>query len=306
MKGMQPEAKKDRLHRSAKTKLLNLGRTVFMFPPLEQALARVTRGSTVESPLGKLPANYYQYPKPSLRSVVRDGIAFELDIADLVDWAIYFGYRQQAKDRLFALARPGDTVIDAGTNIGEMLLRFAKIVTPSGHVYGFEPDPANHGKCRRNLSLNSFDNLTLEQLALGREEGTLNLVCVDDRNPGMNRIVGAQAPAPAGRSARVRALSLDKYVSEKEIGRIDLIKIDVEGFEMSVLEGARATLERFRPRLFIEVCDEFLKANGGGARALVTWLLTLPYSITHASTGAPIDASTDLTGCATDIICLPR
>jgi len=95
-------------------------------------------------------------------------------------------------------------------------------------------------------------------------------------------------------------------VAEKSIRRIDLIKIDVEGFEMSVLLGARQTIERFRPKLFIELRDGFLRENGGSAMALVQWLLRLPYSVIHASSGAPIEADTDLSGCAIDIICLPR
>lgn len=298
---MHLEKKKDRLHRSTRTKILNLVRTVFMLPPLERALARMTRGRPVESLIGKLPANCYQYSKPAWRSVVRAGISYELDIADLVDWAVYFGYSQGSKQRLFSMAHPGDTVIDVGSNIGEMLLTFAKTVTPTGQVFGFEPDPANHAKCRRNISLNSCTHVTLESLALGRGKATLNLVCVDERNRGMNRIVQNEDSG-----TRVRVLPLDQYVTEKRLERIDLIKIDVEGFEMCVLEGARQSLERFRPRLFIEVCDEFLRGNGTSAAQLIKWVLQLPYSITNAASGAPIDASTDLTGCAIDIICLPR
>ncbi len=293
----------DRLHRSSRTKILNGLRTVFMLPPVERALSQITRDKAVESWLGRLPANYYQYAKPAQRKVLRHGIAYDLDIADLIDWAIYFGFSQKSKERLFGLVRPGDTVIDIGTNIGEMVLTFAKIVTPTGRVYGFEPDPINNAKCRRNISLNGFNNITLEPLALAHEASTFNLACIDDRNPGMNRIV---PEGYAGQATRIKAVPFDEYVRSKAIDRIDVIKIDVEGFEHNVLKGAEATIERLRPKLFIEVCDEFLRGNATSATELVSWLRRRSYSITNAADGATIDEKTNLSGCAIDIVCVPR
>jgi len=77
---------------------------------------------------------------------------------------------------LFDLAKPGDVVIDVGANIGSTLICLAQKVDPAARVYGFEPDLNSFANCTKNISLNSFKNISLAQLALSTERTTLQPV----------------------------------------------------------------------------------------------------------------------------------
>lgn len=287
---------------SFKTVCLNRVRDVLRLPVAEKLVARATAGRPFNSLIGKLVPNHYQYPKPAYREVVRHGIRFRLDIADLVDWAVYFDFNEKSLETLFRLAEPGFTVFDVGANIGNTVLRMAQNVGETGRVIGFEPDPVTYENCRRNVGLNSFRNVTLEQLALGAEKGTLSLQRVAPRNPGMNRL--SRDLAPPG-SVQIQVVRLDDYVVEKAIERLDLIKIDVEGFEGYVLLGAREALRKFRPVLFMEFSDGHLRAAGHEPRWIIETLATLGYRVYHAEHGQELSAEDDFRGCHFDVICRP-
>src|SRR5206468_2411069 len=77
------------------------------------------------------------YRGSPIRRAVRNGIAYDLDLADYVQWTIYFGIERDEKAVLFDLAKPGDVVLDIGTNVGEVLLNFARRVGPEGRAIGF-------------------------------------------------------------------------------------------------------------------------------------------------------------------------
>ncbi|HET6992080.1 MAG TPA: FkbM family methyltransferase, partial [Bacteroidia bacterium] len=87
--------------------------------------------------------------------------------------------------------------------------------------------------------------------------------------------------------------------------RIDFIKIDVEGYEYHVLQGAEKTIENSRPVFFIEVVDDFLKAQGSSAELLVSFLDSKKYKLKNANDGAEVTTKTNFTNSHFDIIALP-
>lgn len=282
-----------------KTRMLNGARRIFQLRPMEFAVQKLAEGAALESFAGKLLPNHYQYQKPSFRQVTRNGLRFDLDISDLVDWAVFFGLREKSLDRLFQSVKPGFVIVDVGANIGATVLPLAKAAGVQGRVFAFEPDPVNFARCRRNLELNRVSNVLLSDLALAHRIGSFDLFQVQPGNPGMNRIL----EAGEGDSVKVKSSTLDAFVAKEGLSRVDLIKMDIEGFEMNALLGAEQTLGRFKPDLHIELSDENLRANGQSAAGLVAYLSQWDYQMIDAETGETVVSSPEFLASKRDIWC---
>lgn len=148
-----------------------------------------------------------------------------------------------------AATRPGDTVIDAGAHTGGYSVLFAQWVGPAGHVFAFEPVPFVARALRAQLALNGVaDRVTVVEAAVAEREGTLSLTV-----PGR---VGVNRPAvskdPESLRLIVPTVGLDAFCRERGV-RPGVVKIDVEGAELSVLRGARATFAAMPSvRIFVE------------------------------------------------------
>jgi FkbM family methyltransferase len=268
---------------------------------VDRILAEFTPGAPMVSVRARLAPGNLLYPTPSIRTIVRNGIRFELDVSDYMQWCVYYGIEIEPRSALYALVAPGGVVVDVGANVGETLLNFARLVGERGEVIAFEINPATHRRCLRNISLNSFKNVRLFDLGLGSEGGAALLASPNARNSGEDRVVHNQ-----GRSGiNVEMTTMDSFVAEHAIARIDLIKIDVEGFEMNVLRGARETLERFQPRLFVEVSDVNLRQQESSATELLEFLERLGYRLTHAQQNRPVTSADSAAGQHFDIIARP-
>jgi FkbM family methyltransferase len=141
---------------------------------------------------------------------------------------------------------PGRTFWDLGANIGYFSLCAAR---DARLVRAFEPEPSNLQLLRRNVEMNDFDNIEIHQLAVGAENGTVELY--RDTTEGSGRHSLAADSGHDGESCSVSARTMDALVEEYE--EPDLVKIDVEGAEGRVLEGAMETLESGRVEWLIEV-----------------------------------------------------
>lgn len=157
-----------------------------------------------------------------------------------------------------ALVREGATAFDVGTHIGYVSLLFSRLVGPTGRVVSFEPGENNLPYTRTNLG--PRPNVTLIEKAVGPRSGTASFYLEDltgQNNSLVEHYEGLDATArtsvrPEVREVTVPMTSVDDYVAES--GRVpDFIKVDVEGFELGVLEGARHTLQTRRPMLMVEV-----------------------------------------------------
>jgi len=240
------------------------------------------------------------YPRPTIRRIQRNGIRLDVDLSDYVQWLIYFSIEEKLRHTLYALARPGDVVLDVGSNIGEILLNFARIAGPRGQAIGFEANPETCRRCRSNIALNRFENVAVHAIGVGSEEGELHFGHRSDGNSGADSIM------PAGdRTIKVPVTTIDRFAGVHGLLRVDLIKIDVEGYEMHILRGAEATLREHRPKLFIELCDNNLRGQGSSAAELVQFLEQHDYSVRNAKSGAPVTSSDNFGGCFLDIVCRP-
>lgn len=292
--------KKDKLNLNTKVKVLNLIREVFKINFLENWLAKRTYGKSVHSLYAKLTPNNYQYTPGSIRNITRDGINFSVDLYDYIGHDIFYGFGSTEMNNLFSLIKPGDVIIDIGANYGFFTLSFAKRVGPNGKVYSFEPDPKNHKAFSININRNSFTNITSVNKGLGSTNGQMILEVPVAWNRGGNRI----NPNPEGEHSVVDIITLNDYVSSVDIKRVDLIKIDVEGFEFQILKGARNVLDKFHPTLFIEIDDENLDDQGDSPVKILEFLMELGYTdFERADDRTKVNLLSNFKNIHYDIIC---
>jgi FkbM family methyltransferase len=160
-----------------------------------------------------------------------------LDSEDSLRLSINGVYEPFETDLLKKLIKPGSVVLDIGANIGYYTLLFAKLVGPEGRVYAFEPDPTNMELLKKNIAVNGYQNVIMEQKALSDHSGTIQLF-LNDGNKSDHRIFDSGD----GRQAiNIETISLDEYFSSLDVN-IDLIKIDIQGAEIIAFQGMRQTL----------------------------------------------------------------
>ncbi|MBN2433244.1 MAG: FkbM family methyltransferase, partial [Acidobacteria bacterium] len=140
---------------------------------------------------------------------------------------------------------PGMTVVDAGAHVGAHTLLLARRVGPEGVVHAFEPQPVLFHMLCANLSLNGWSHVVAHSVALGAEPGAAYLPSVDYGREGNFGGV-ALSDDPPGECVPV--VTLDGLT----LSACHFLKIDVEGMERAVLAGARETVRRHRPVLYVE------------------------------------------------------
>ncbi|MBR0851562.1 FkbM family methyltransferase [Bradyrhizobium diazoefficiens] len=144
-------------------------------------------------------------------------------------------------------AKTGDIVIDAGSCYGDTALYFSTKVGPAGKVIGFEFIPDNLEILRENLGLNPKYSSNIEIVERPVWETSDKTLYVLNNGPGSQ--VSERPFAPG--AAEVKTISIDDMVRDKNLPRVDFIKMDIEGAELAALKGALNTLGRFRPSLAI-------------------------------------------------------
>jgi FkbM family methyltransferase len=143
------------------------------------------------------------------------------------------------------LTRPGMTVLEVGANIGVFTVPLARFVHPGGRVIAFEPQRIMYQMLCGNLALNAIDNVVAHNCAAGRSSGSIAVPSVDYSKPGN---FGAVSLARSSQGDIVALVTIDSLA----LPSCHLIKVDVEGMELDVLEGAYSTLRQFRPLLYVE------------------------------------------------------
>jgi FkbM family methyltransferase len=161
-------------------------------------------------------------------------------------------YEPEAMQSIRRLVNSGDCCIDVGANLGYYTISLANWVGPSGLVVAFEPFPGNFAILEKNVHLNQLQNVTLEPSALSNCNGSLQLFYgLKEEQSSATPSVGGYAIEGDQGSIQVPTCRLDDYITA--LGKPpSFIKIDVEGEELAVLEGARRTLATARPILLVE------------------------------------------------------
>jgi len=195
--------------------------------------------------------------------------------------AFYAGDLDKKISRLCRrIVRPGDTVLDIGANIGMVTLLLSRLVGPAGRVHSFEPNPRMQQAVTAMVQRNGLANVTLHPVALGSEDGELELR-IPYGNIGAASLIRTFEGSSQLERCQVPVRTLSGIVEASGIKAIRLIKIDVEGFESEVFRGAEDLLARQVPDAILFELDarttsswareplvELLAAHGYGFLAI--------------------------------------
>lgn len=288
-------------HVPLRVRFFNLFRFFFLIPFLERFL--ITRLQQEKKWWQRLVPPLYFYKAGSIRQAERNHIVYRLDISRLLDHSIYFyKINEPTWENLFKHLNRDFVVLDIGANIGYLSLNFARACS-EGFVFSFEPDSQNFKDLQTNIKLNDFENIKIFKKALGEKSGDAVLFKMYPNNPGANRILST-SPEQSCQHENVEVAALDEIDELKSTNRIDLIKIDVEGYEMFVLKGARELIEKWRPLLFVELAEVNLRQQGYSALSLIDFIEELDYEVKDARDLRDIERHKD--NHHTDILCLPK
>ena len=157
----------------------------------------------------------------------------------VVSGALHFGVYEKAETRFFQSAcRDGMTFLDVGANLGYYTALAARAVGPNGRVLAVEPDPDSFGYLEQTIAANAVGNVQAFPVAASDAPATLPLYISTD-NRGDNRLYASGEDRP---QVEVTARPLDALLRENKIDTVDLIKIDVQGYEPKVISGLRETI----------------------------------------------------------------
>lgn len=142
------------------------------------------------------------------------------------------------------------TIIDAGGHIGVFSF-FASKISKSNKIFAFEPAKENFELFRKNIKENSIKNIFLFNYGLGEKSKELELLVSPGRNTANSLKETGLMKDKNSKTEKIKIISIDKFVEEKRLKRIDFIKIDTEGYEKQILIGAKNTIKKFKPKLAI-------------------------------------------------------
>jgi FkbM family methyltransferase len=219
---------------------------------------------------------------------------------------IYNEFEQMETRFVERLLRPGMTVIDAGAHHGLYTLLASKRVERKGRVIAFEPSPRECERLEKHLRLNRCSNTELMPCALGEDPGDADLYLVDGFQDWCNSLRPPAIAEPI-RTMRVSVRRLDDVLAESGVTKVDFIKLDVEGAELSVLRGARKLLLReSRPAILAEVQDIRTQPWGYAAREIIQFLICMHYRwFAIAAKGALLPISCDQETYDANLVALP-
>lgn len=204
----------------------------------EQDIARAMEARVGESNIQSYPSGVYDI---DFRGA---SITAECNLMNVVQGV--FGHQYYFRRGNVAVeVQPGDTVIDAGGCYGDTALIMASSVGAAGKIYSFEPVPDNIEIFEGNLARNSDlgERITIVQKAVGAQSG--KMIRFDRKGGGSHEARGGDV--------EVQTLTIDDFVEREGVSKVDFIKMDIEGAEGPALDGASATIRRFRPKLGISI-----------------------------------------------------
>jgi FkbM family methyltransferase len=159
-----------------------------------------------------------------------------------------------------------DVVLDVGANIGWYSLVLGKHAPSSVSLYAFEPDPLNFQLLSDNVSVNQAQNITCVPKAVSDSSTTKTLYLYPSKNRGRHSLL----PINEGEQVEVTTTTIDAFVEQQkiEVDRIKFMKIDVEGYEYFVLNGAHHVLSHI-PYLHTEYSPGYMQKGGVDARTFI-------------------------------------
>lgn len=233
---------------------------------LYRAVSVYTRYSPITKGKALLVNRLMELRLPVFSDTIRtaDGRTFEFNSGTRQAYEVFFcGTHEKAETALIRrIVAKGDSIIDVGANIGWYTSLISRIVGPSGKVVALEPVPRTFEALTRTLELNSSsDNVILLQILCTEQKGFHTILEFPDLHPGLS----SEQPIANSRyiAHKVRAMGLDDIIAECRLKRVQLIKLDIEGGELSALLSASQSLRSgMVESILLEVNNERAMAFG--------------------------------------------
>jgi FkbM family methyltransferase len=197
----------------------------------------------------------------------------------------------------------GSDVIEVGSNNGHFTIEFAELVGDKGRIFAYEPQRIIFQQLCCNLFLNGIDNVFAYQLAIGNQKGVVKFEYANYLSN--NRVnfgdvsVYDDKKSSINSYEEVQSDKLDSY----DFNEVKVIKIDVQGYESNVINGALKTIEKHRPYIFIEIEEICLNKFGSSEKELIEIIENLGYVVKRFHVGIPYSSSS---GYCLDCVCIPK
>lgn len=232
------------------------------------------------------------------------GYVFPVDAGTLLGWSIHFfgTYEPEVRAVIGDRLGPGDTAIDVGANVGWHALLMASRVGPTGRVYAFEPNESTRQRLVSAVEANHFNQIVVDPRAAADHEGPtgFDAPAAGETWDGTGRLVST------GAERTVECVTLDRFAAERGVERVALIKIDVEGWELSVLRGATRVLRALRPVVVFEYDPAYVSRSGGTAADLTALLTNAGYSLLALRAGHAPRAVPELGATGGNFMAVPK
>ena len=205
-----------------------------------------------------------QLPDHRVECRVR-GVRWTLDLNDLIDQRLYYlgTHERFTTKRILELVPPNGVFFDVGANIGYFSVLVAKKLGGSGRVHAFEPMSAAMNRLQGHLRANGLTNVTTAKVILTDSPRGDMEVAFQTSWPQYENLEQTRT------KETVPTTTLDDYIDQHGVTRIDVLKADVDGYELKVFSGGQRMLRNLRPTILIELGRDNLRAAGDSLEALV-------------------------------------
>lgn len=230
----------------------------------------------------ELKAKILPLPKPGIYKINGVSFNFDFNFSHKIK-KMYFGTFQPIISEIIKkYLREGDTFIDVGANIGYFSLIGAGIVGQSGQVHSFEPVPEYFIKLDNFAKINKNYRIKTNKLALGDKKESLEIFIKGGKDIGNNTFFPELLDGREQEKVSVSVVRLDEYIKENNLNNIKLIKIDVEGFEFSVLKGlskyfSECSVKKEYPVIVCEIVPEIYPKLGCKLKDLFDYMAQFSY-----------------------------
>jgi FkbM family methyltransferase len=217
---------------------------------------------------------------PFRLQTMRTGFRLRLNLQDRMQSVMYIKRCHEPETEIVfkEMARSSRVFLDVGANIGYFSF-LVKQMSPQARVYSFEPLPQNIEAYKKNRELNNFDEMSLQETCVADKPGETEFLIPPSEESGWGRI--ADRDLFSGEKIRRAVITLDQFCRDQKIDEVDLIKIDVEGYELKVLHGALNVIESYRPRICIELNEPCLLDAGTSSQEIFAFFKKRNYQL-HA------------------------
>lgn len=230
---------------------------------------------------------------PSPLHGVCNGYRMELDVGEAIQRLMYFGeYEPVQSQWVRDILGPGGSFLDVGANVGHYTTLAASLVGSEGRVVAFEPSPYAYKKLQAIVQNNNIAQVTIFQCAAGDENGQLDLYLPSEdylHSPSLVQSDSSYIPV------KVEVRRLDSHPALGHSADIDIMKVDVEGFEPNVLRGMHDHLQAGHVKyLMCEFNSGWLEPNGSSCEALLAMIKSMGFAVYRETPIATIVAPSGL------------